>query len=61
MFLQTILSSRIDCHKIIWFKVMRLQVLLFFSLFLMGPTSATSVAEMSKVEELSDSKTSNLK
>lgn len=33
MFLQTILSRRIDCHKIIWFKVMRLQVLLFFLYF----------------------------
>ena len=54
VFPQTILSTRIECHKIIWFKVMRLQVLLFL-LFLTGLLEfpLLSLTLLSKLEEFS--------
>lgn len=56
MFPQTILSGRIECHKIIWFKIMRPQVLFFFffpSLFLMGLLAFSLLALQSEWGELS--------
>lgn len=60
MLLQAILSTYIGCHKIIWFKVMRFQILLYFQLFngplRIPPVKFNSAEQHRRVQYWSDLK-----